>query len=54
MKRFYTVNEISELFNVTPTTVYSWIKTEKVKAIKMGKSWKISEEEYQRMINEGF
>ncbi len=35
-EHYYSVKEISDQFNVNPTTVYAWIRQSKLKAIKLG------------------
>jgi excisionase family DNA binding protein len=40
-KTYMTVKELCNMFRVTEDTVYRWIKSKKVRAVKFGKSWKI-------------
>lgn len=50
--RFYTVEQIAELFAVTPATVREWLKTGKLKGSKPGGSqWRISQEQFVKLAN---
>jgi acetyl-CoA synthetase len=40
---FYTVDEVAEKLKVDAETVRRWLQDEKLKGVKMGKSWRISE-----------
>lgn len=41
----YNVEETAKLLSVTPQTVYSYINDKKIKAVKIGNKWRISENE---------
>lgn len=51
-ERFYSPNEISEKFNLKPNTVRKWINEGKLKAIKLGDIWRVSETSLQEFIKE--
>ncbi|MBU1144591.1 MAG: helix-turn-helix domain-containing protein [Firmicutes bacterium] len=38
---FYTVEEITEILKVTQNTLYNYIKSGSLKAVKIGKYWRI-------------
>ncbi len=40
--RLHTVKEVAVIFSVEPLTVRTWIKANKLAAMKVGKSWRIS------------
>ena len=42
-KKVYSVEEIAEMMGVTKITVYSWLKSGKLKGVKIGKYWKIKD-----------
>lgn len=44
MDRFYTCEEIAEIYGVKITTVWAWIREGKLKAMKLGKNYRISKE----------
>ncbi len=48
--KVYTVEEIAELLKVTKTTVYSYIKKGELKAKKIGKYYRITEESLREFI----
>lgn len=45
-----TVNQIAKELQVHPKSVYRWIAQGKLKVIRIGRTVRISEEEYQRFI----
>ncbi|MEN6351212.1 MAG: helix-turn-helix domain-containing protein [Syntrophomonas sp.] len=49
-ERFYSPNEIAEHFNVKPNTVRKWITQGKLKAIKLGDIWRVSESDLKDFI----
>lgn len=48
-----TVNEVAEKLRVTPRTVYRWIKSERLEALKIDGIIRIEEEAYNRFIGKG-
>lgn len=52
--RFYSVNEIAKIFNVTRLTVLNWINRGMLKAGKFGGVWRISEEDLKAFIQNGY
>jgi excisionase family DNA binding protein len=48
-----TVEEVSKRMQVTKTTVQRWIRNQKLKAVKIGKSWRITEQELKRFFDQG-
>ncbi|MEG6567732.1 helix-turn-helix domain-containing protein [Thermoanaerobacterium saccharolyticum] len=53
MDNYYTPQEIAEKFKVKINTVYKWIREGKLKAVKVGDLWRISETELKRFIEDG-
>ncbi|HAQ55819.1 MAG TPA: hypothetical protein DCR44_00170 [Acholeplasmatales bacterium] len=49
----YTVEEITELLKVTQRTLYNYIKSGSLKAIKIGKYWRVKHADLQDFINNG-
>lgn len=49
--RLYNVDEAAERLSVKPSTLRDWLRAGKVKAIKLGNSWKITDTELRRVIN---
>jgi excisionase family DNA binding protein len=50
--RLYNVDDAAELLSVRPATLREWLRAGKVKAIKLGSAWKISDTELRRLIND--
>jgi excisionase family DNA binding protein len=51
-EKLLTVKEVSSYLGVTKITLYTWIKEDKLKAFKYGKSWRISKEDLDNFINQ--
>lgn len=49
--RVYTLNEVADILKVTKRTLYNYIKAEQLPAVKMGKYWRITEENLQAFIS---
>lgn len=45
----YTVKEVAAIFKCNPETIKRKIYAGKIKAVKFGSEWRISEEEVERM-----
>ena len=41
--KVYTLEEIAELLHITRRTLYSYVKEGKLKAVKVGKYWRVTE-----------
>lgn len=48
-----TIKEVAEILRVDPLTVNRWIQANKLKAFKIGKLWRIKEEDLKQLIEEG-
>lgn len=48
-KIFYTCKEVAEIYLVAETTVWSWIKSGRLRAVKVGKSYRIRKEDVERI-----
>ena len=51
--KVYTLEEVCAILKVTKRTVYSYIKADKLHAVKMGKYWRVSEENLKAFIETG-
>ena len=49
---FYTVDELASILKVDPETVRRFIWNKKLKAFKVGGSWRISKEELKKYLEE--
>jgi len=52
-ERFYSAEEIADYLHIGAQTVRAWLRDGKVKAVKFGRSWRISDEELKRIVAEG-
>lgn len=50
---FYTVEEMAAYLKVSEQTVRAWIRADKVKAVKLGRAYRIRREEVQRVATHG-
>lgn len=48
----YTIEELTELLQVTQRTIYNWIKSGKLKAFKIGRGWRVKREDLDAFLNE--
>lgn len=51
--KVYTLDEIAEIMKVTRRTVYSYVNSGKLHAVKIGKYWKVTEENFREFLNTG-
>lgn len=51
--RMYTILEVAAIFHVNRRSIYNWIKDKKLHAVKIGKTWLVSEEEVKRFASIG-
>lgn len=51
--KLYTIDEIAEILKVTQRTVYNYIKSESLKAIKIGKYWRVRHEDLALFLETG-
>lgn len=49
--RVYTLTEIEPVLGVTHRTLLEYVRTGKLKAVKIGGKWKVSEENLRAFIN---
>ena len=52
MTQLYTTDEVAEVCRVKKETVREWIKGGKLKAVKRGRSYLITEEELKNYLEE--
>ena len=48
---FYTVQEIAEMLKVSEMTVIRWIKSNKLKASKLGGQFRIKKQDLEDFVN---
>lgn len=53
MKKYYTIKEVAELFNVTIQTVHAYTKNGELKTVRFGNSVRIAESDLKEFIKKG-
>lgn len=48
--KVYTIDEVATLLHVTRRTIYTYIKDGKLKAVKIGKYWRITEKALEAFL----
>lgn len=51
--KVYTLEEIAELLHITRRTLYSCVKEGKLKAVKVGKYWRVTEKNLEEFLSTG-
>lgn len=51
-ERFYTIKEVAELLKVSDGAVRKWLKSGKLKGIKLGRIWRIKKSDLEEFLNE--
>ncbi len=51
-ERFYTIKEVAELLKVSDGAVRKWLKSGKLKGIKLGRIWRIKKSDLEEFVNE--
>jgi len=49
----YTLEEIKEILKVTRRTLYNYIKSGNLKAVKIGKYWRIKQSDLEEFLENG-
>lgn len=49
-KKVYTLDEIAEILQTTKRTLYNYIKDGKLKAVKIGKYWRVTNENLNNFL----
>lgn len=51
--KIYTLDEVADILKISKRTLYTYIKEGKLHAVKIGKAWRVSEENLQSFITTG-
>ena len=49
--KVYTLREVEDILKVTQRTVYNYINSGKLKAVKMGKYWRVRHEDLDAFLH---
>ena len=50
MEQYYSVTQVAEMYSVSREAVHQWIKAGRLKAVQVGKLYRISENEIKKFI----
>lgn len=48
--KFYTLDEVADIIKLTRRSLYTYINNGKLKAVKIGKYWRVSESDLKSFI----
>ena len=51
--KVYTLDEVADILKVTRRTLYTYVNAGKLKAVKVGKYWRVSEEALKELLSTG-
>lgn len=51
--KLLTPKEAAEILGISPSTLMHWLRQNKLKGVKVGKYWRISEDEIREFIKKG-
>ena len=51
--KLYTIEEITDILKVTQRTLYNYIKSGSLKAVKIGKYWRVKQADLQKFVDLG-
>jgi len=51
--KLYTIEEITDILKVTQRTLYNYIKSGSLKAVKIGKYWRVKQIDLQKFVDQG-
>lgn len=46
----YTLDELSELLKVTKRTLYNYVRSGKLEAVKVGREWRVTEDQLRNFL----
>ncbi len=50
-RKAYSPKEVQEMLGISQTTVYRWLETGKLPAVKIGKLWRIPADALEELLN---
>lgn len=51
--RMYSLTELEKILGVSHRTLQTWVKTEKLPAVKIGGHWRVTEATVRSLVNTG-
>lgn len=52
VKELYTPEEVADILKINPHTVRQYLRDDKLKGFKIGRSWRVKEEDLKEFINQ--
>ncbi len=52
LPEYYLVEELATKLRVNPMTIYRWIKSGRMAAVKLGKEYRIDRVEFERLVTQ--
>ncbi len=49
----YTLKEVADILKVTRRSIYNYIKGGKLKAVKIGREWRVTEDALKEFLDKG-
>ena len=49
MDKLLTCREVAQIYGVKPATVWGWIRTGRLKAVKLGRLYRVEEKEAEKL-----
>lgn len=46
-----TIDEVAAILKIAPRTLLEWLRTKKIKGVKMGKEWRILQKDLDAFLN---
>ena len=53
IEKVYTLEELSELLHITRRTLYNYVKAGTLKAVKIGREWRVTEKQLEDFLSTG-
>ena len=51
--KIYTLDEVSDILKITKRTIYTYVQSGHLKASRIGRYWRVSEEQLQEFLSTG-
>jgi putative resolvase len=51
MERYYSIEEVAKMLKVAYLTVYRWVRAGKMKSVKAGRQYRITQSELDKFLN---
>lgn len=52
MRKFLTTRDVADIFSVSPYTILRWVAERKLEGVKIGRSYRFSEDNILKLVRE--